>query len=331
MNLRIIKSGVLDTIQDLGRYGWQHLGINPAGAMDRFAAQLANSLVGNNSTQPVIELHFPAAAFFFERPALVAVCGADFKAVLNGEDISTGQPVLVNKYSILQFQHLRKGARAYLAIEGGLQLPQWLDSYSTHLKAIAGGHQGRVLQTDDEIRLSSIHDWGLFLGKKEFQVLPWRASPDWDNEADPAIYLLPGKEWTLLTEVSHQQLTNQAFMLTPQSDRMGYRLQGEPLQLSQKDEMISTAVNFGTLQLLPNGQLTILMADHQTTGGYPRVGHVISAHHSKLAQLRAGEPIRFKFIDHQYAEELFLQQQRHLLQVQTACQLKLEQFIHAKN
>jgi antagonist of KipI len=329
MNLRIIKSGVLDTIQDQGRFGWQHLGINPAGAMDRFSAQLANSLVGNDIAQPVIELHFPAAAFFFERPALITVCGADFNAALNGEDIPLFQPILVNKYSILQFQHLKKGSRAYLAIEGGLEIGQWLNSYSTHLKASAGGHRGRALHTDDEIRLSSTMDWSLYLGRKEFQLLPWLASAAWEKQTDTAIHILPGKEWVRLTEESQQQLTQQTFTLTPQSDRMGYRLLAEPLQLAIKEEMISTAVNFGTLQLLPNGQLTILMADHQTTGGYPRIGHVISAHHSRLAQLSAGERVQFKFTDHQHAEELFIQQQRHLLHVRNACQLKLEQFIHA--
>lgn len=329
MNLRIIKSGVLDTIQDQGRYGWQHLGINPAGAMDRFSAHLANSLVGNDAGQPVIELHFPAAAFFFERPALIAVSGADFNAALNGEDIPPGQPVLVNKYSILQFQRLNRGARAYLAIEGGLEIDQWLNSYSTHLKASAGGHLGRSLQTDDEIRLGSAINWEPYLGRKEFYLLPWHASSDWEKQPSAEINILPGKEWVRLTEASQSQLTEQTFTLTPQSDRMGYRLQGEPLELASKEEMVSTAVNFGTLQLLPNGQLIILMADHQTTGGYPRVGHVISAHHSRLAQLRPGEPVRFKFTDHQHAEELFIQQQRHLQQVRNACQLKLEQFIHA--
>jgi antagonist of KipI len=329
MNLRIIKSGVLDTIQDLGRYGWQHLGINPAGAMDRFSAQLANILVGNDPGLPVIELHFPAASFFFERPALIAISGADFNAVLNGEDIPVDQPVLVNKYSVLQFQRLNKGARAYLAIEGGLEMDQWLDSYSTHLKAAAGGYSGRSLQTDDEIRLSSSINWGPYLHGKEFYLLPWQASTDWEKQPGVEINILLGKEWARLTEASQKQLLQQTFTLTPQSDRMGYRLQGEPLQLESKEEMISTAVNFGTLQLLPNGQLTILMADHQTTGGYPRVGHVISAHHSKLAQVRPGEPVRFSLMDHQQAEELFIQQQKHLQQIRNACQLKLEHFIHA--
>jgi antagonist of KipI len=329
MNLRIIKSGVLDTIQDQGRHGWQHFGINPAGAMDRFSATLANTLVGNDASQPVLELHFPAAALFFERPSLIAICGADFTAVLNGERVPTYQPILVNKYSILQFERLTNGARAYIAIEGGMKINRWLNSYSTHLKASAGGHAGRALATDDEIRLASSTDWENYLSGKEFLVLPWRASHYWEKQPAPQILVLPGREWSKLKEGSQESFTSQSFTLTPQSDRMGYRLQGEPLELQQREEMVSTAVTFGTLQLLPNGQLTILMADHQTTGGYPRIAHVISAHQSRLAQLAPGERINFQLTDYAMAEKLFIQQQAHLAQIRYACQLKLDQFIHA--
>ncbi|PZR29601.1 MAG: KipI antagonist [Citrobacter freundii] len=329
MNLRIIKSGVLDTIQDLGRHGWQHIGINPAGAMDRFSAQLANALVGNDPSQPVIEMHFPAAALFFERPSLISLTGADFSAVLNGERVPCHQPILVNKYSILQFERLNSGARAYLAIQGGIQLERWLNSYSTHLKAGAGGHAGRALFTDDEVRLASSIEWSAYLKRDEFLVLPWRVSHYWEKQPVEEIYILTGREWSKLTDDSQKILQEQPFQLTPQSDRMGYRLQGESLQMQVREEMISTAVTFGTLQLLPNGQLTVLMADHQTTGGYPRIGHVISAHHSKLAQLAPGERIRFHITDHATAEKLFIEQQQHLMQVGYACQLKLDQFIHA--
>ncbi|MCG2613101.1 biotin-dependent carboxyltransferase family protein [Terrimonas sp. NA20] len=329
MNLRIIKSGVLDTVQDQGRYGWQHIGINASGAMDRFSAELANALVGNDSAQPVLEMHFPAASLFFEQPSLIAICGANFSAVLNGEPVPCYQPILVNKYSILQFERLNQGARAYLAIEGGMNIGKWLNSYSTHLKAGAGGHAGRPLSTDDEIRLNSSVDWQSYLERNEFRVLPWRASDFWEKEPVDEIYILPGREFSGLTELSQLSLTGKTFTLTPQSDRMGYRLLGDPLEMQNREEMISTAVTFGTIQLLPNGQLTILMADHQTTGGYPRIAHVISAHHSRLAQLSPAEKLRFRITDYSMAEVLYRRQQQHLHQIRYACQLKLEWFIHA--
>ena len=168
----------MDTVQDMGRYGWQHLGINPGGAMDKLSARIANILVGNDTDEAVIELHFPSAAFFFEQPSLIAISGADFSANVNGEGVPCMRPILVSKYSILQFHGIENGARAYLAVHGGLAIPRWLNSYSTHLKAVAGGFKGRVLQKDDEIGFRTEIDLTALLGKKEFEVLPWKADDD---------------------------------------------------------------------------------------------------------------------------------------------------------
>src|SRR5687767_3150652 len=195
MNLRVIKAGVLDTIQDLGRYKWQQLGINPGGAMDRWSAQIANILVDNQKTEAVIELHFPASEFFFEEPALFTVCGADFSPHVNGEEIPCWQPVLINKYSILQFYGLKKGARAYLAVHGGFTVPAWLNSYSTNLKASTGGFNGRALQKDDEISIPCLEaEFLSLLGKKEFIILPWKADTAWDENETKAISILQGNE-----------------------------------------------------------------------------------------------------------------------------------------
>jgi antagonist of KipI len=173
MNLRIIKGGILDTIQDKGRFGYQHLGINPGGAMDTLAAQYANVLAGNKPGEAVIEIHFPASEFFFEHPALIAVSGANFSPHVNGDAIPCMQPVLVSKFSILQFYWNKTGARAYLAVHGGFDIPGWFESHSTNLKANAGGYKGRPLQKDDEIGICSQADYSSVLGKKEFHVLPW--------------------------------------------------------------------------------------------------------------------------------------------------------------
>jgi antagonist of KipI len=330
MNLRIIKAGVLDTVQDSGRYQWQHLGINPGGAMDRWSAQIANIFVDNKRTDAVIELHFPASEVFFESAALIAVCGADFSPNVNGEEIPCWQPVLINKYSILQFYGLKKGARAYLAVHGGLNVTPWLNSYSTHLKASIGGHQGRALQKDDEIGIQPLSAALIsLLGKKEFIILPWKADTAWNENETKEILLLEGNEWSRLDGVSKKKIENQDFTVTNQSDRMGYRLHGDSLSVTTYEELVSSAVSFGTIQLLPDGQLIVLMADHQTTGGYPRMAHVISSSHSRLAQMTTGDQIRFRFTDQQTAEELFIRQQRHLLQLENACTFRLQDFIYA--
>jgi antagonist of KipI len=328
MNLRIIKAGLLDTIQDLGRYKYQYLGINPGGAMDKLSAQIANVLVGNKTNEPVIELHFPASEIFFEQPALIAISGADFSANINAEEIPCLHPILVSKYSILQFHGLKAGARAYLAINGGLDIPQWLDSYSTNLKAIAGGYKGRAFQKEDEIRIRSMESFLPLLEKKEFYVLPWKADIGRSYMIDKKIMVLPGREWNRLSDESKKKIFQQSFAITNQSDRMGCSLKSEPLSMSDKEEVVSSAVNFGTIQLLPDGQLTVLMADHQTTGGYPRLAHVITAHLPKLVQMRPGEKINFSMTDIETAEELLIKQYQHLQQLQNACNLRLSEFLN---
>jgi antagonist of KipI len=328
MNLRIIKAGVLDTVQDMGRYGWQHLGINPGGVMDKLSSQVANILVGNDSHEAVIELHFPASSFFFEQPALIALAGADFAATINGDEVPSLHPILVSKYSILQFHGVVNGARAYLAVKGGLDLAKWLGSYSTHIKAGAGGYKGRSLQSDDEIGLGAAPDLCPLIGKKEYIVLPWKADTAWNSDDGDEILVLPGNEFSRLTGPSKEKLNQQSYIVTNQSDRMGYQLKAEPLSMNTNEEVVSSGVNFGTLQLLPGGQLIVLMADHQTTGGYPRVAHVITADHSKLAQMKPGAAIRFKFTGLPTAENFLIKQQQHLLQLQNACTFRLQQFMN---
>ena len=329
MSVKIFKAGILDTVQDMGRYGHQHLGINPGGVMDRFAAQLANMLVGNDIHKAVIELHFPASVFVFQQAALIALSGGNFSASINGEKIPSLHPILINKGAVLQFHKIVKGARCFMAVKDGFTVAAWLASYSTHLKAAAGGFNGRALRKDDEISFKQNDTLINHLGKKDFLVLPWKADDKWEHTMGNEILLLPGNELNRMTDKSKEKMFGLPFTITNQSDRMGFRLKNEPLLTTTAEEVISSAVSFGTVQLLPEGQLIILMADHQTTGGYPRVGHVISAHHSLLAQMKAGEMIRFRLADQQQAEELMIKQQQHLLQLQNACTFRLEQYLHA--
>jgi len=328
MSLKIVKAGMLDTIQDQGRPGYQQVGINPAGVMDKYAAIIANILVGNNFNEAVIEMHFPAAVIFLEHPAIIALSGADFSASINGNPISLNHAVIVNKNTTLQFHSLKNKSRCYLAIKGGMKLSKWLNSYSTNLKAEAGGFSGRRLLKDDVIELNEFDTKKI--GENDFKILPWKANEDFGIEYTEQLLLLPGAEWDWLDKDSQEKFLKNPFFISHNSDRMGYRLASEPLHSNTKTELVSSGVCFGTIQLLPDGQLIILMADHQTTGGYPRLGNIISAHLPMLAQLNASDKIRFSFTDHQAAEGLLLKQQQHLLQLEIACKLRLENYIHEK-
>ncbi|MBK9570841.1 MAG: biotin-dependent carboxyltransferase family protein [Chitinophagaceae bacterium] len=332
MSLKVIKAGLLDTLQDGGRFGNQHLGINPCGAMDTYAMQVANILVGNYPGEAVIELHFPASVFMFTHPALIALGGADFSASINGEAVPQLHPIIVGKNDVLQFHKPEKGARAYLAVSGGFVLNPWMNSFSTHLKAKAGGYQGRNLHKDDELFFN--HPTSFIIGQNDFIVLPWQADINFlhdgkrEMKETNEVFILPGNEWERFTTESKENFTMTSFVITQQSDRMGYRLNNIPLHSLTHEEVISSGVSFGTIQLLPDGRLIILMADHQTSGGYPRVAHVISAHHSKLAQLKAGDKIHFRLTDQQTAEELWIKQQQHLLQLQNACTFRLQEYFN---
>jgi antagonist of KipI len=331
MSINIIKAGIYDTVQDSGRYGYQHLGINPGGAMDLLSAHTANILVGNERDEAVLEIHFPASAFLFDQPAIIAIAGADFSATINGEHIPFLQPVCVNRKSILHFDNRGKGARAYIAIREKLAIEKWLGSYSTHLKAQVGGFHGRALKKDDLIGFVSENDYSKLLGDKDFVALPWQASQKWNDMAGSKIYLVKGKEWDLLNDDSKKAFQHNPFYISHFSDRMGYLMVGQTLNRSAGSELVSSAVGFGTIQLLPDGQMIILMADHQTTGGYPKIAHVISAHLSKLAQMKTAEEIHFEFVELETAEQLFIGQQQHLLQLENACKMKIEDFMKSKH
>ena len=330
MSLRIIKAGVLDTIQDLGRYGFQRLGINPGGVMDRFTAQAVNMLVGNNIDEAVVEIHFPGSTFLFGQETMIALGGADFSATINGEDIPLWQPIITTKNSILQFQKWKKGARCYAAIREKLSIQKWLNSYSTNIKAASGGFSGRALQKDDVILFKEKNEYTIFLKDEDLVALPWKADILWSEAPIDRIAFVPGNEWDRLTEESRNKFLNDPFIVGSLADRMGYRLQ-EALQAKENGELVSSAVSFGTIQLLPNGELIILMADHQTTGGYPRIAHVVSAHLPLLAQKQPGDKIYFRLTDQTHAEDLLLRQQQHLLQLQNACKFRLEEFFNTAN
>lgn len=326
MSIQVIKAGILDTVQDAGRYGYQQLGINPGGVMDRTAMRIANALVGNEAGAPVIEMHFPAAEMLFEETMLVALSGADFSPRINGEEMPVHKPVCVRKGSVLSFGKQIKGARTYFAVKGGWKADQWLHSYSTHLTVKAGGQAGRALGRTDRLFPRQIQPYGLLNKETMFEALPWQAAVSalYNEES---LRMIQGYEFETLTPAAKETMLNSAFTISRESNRMGYRLHGPSLSTTLITELISTAVTRGTLQLLPNGQLIVLMADHQTTGGYPRVGHLISADLASLAQKNAGEPFSLSVVTVQEAENILQRQEMDLQQLQNACNFRLAQYL----
>ncbi len=308
MSLKIIKAGMLDSIQDLGRFGYRQYGINPTGVMDSYASRMANFLVGNEPEDAVIELHFPASAFLFSLPAVIALTGADFSATIDEQFVPHHKAVTIPEKSVLRFTNHINGARCYLAVAGGFELTKWLDSYSTNFKAAIGGFQGTRLRKDDII---------LFAKKKSDRLLidKLRHIQITGDETQP-ILVLPGNEWNWLSENEKEAFIRSEFIISPQSDRMGYKLVGNKISPINKMELVSSPVCFGTIQLLPDGNLILLMADHQTTGGYPGIATVITAHHSILAQKRPGSLIHFALTDIMTAEKLLFKKEEEFISLQ---------------
>jgi antagonist of KipI len=326
MSIRVIKSGIWDTVQDPGRTGYQHWGVNPGGAMDRHGLMLANLLVGNAANDPALELHFPSAQLLFIRPAVFVLTGGDFAPRLNGKPIPLLQPILAGADSYLQFGKPQRGSCVYMAVRGGLMADRWLGSHSTDTRVVRGGYQGRRLMKGDEI--ATYHTPVASLPSAHHHIFSWKAPDDLLPGAQGVFHhktgigFIRGPEWDHLTAASKDAITQTVFCIGPRSDRMGYRLEHPPLERAVTDELPSSAVSFGTVQLLPDGQLIVLMAGHQTTGGYPRVAQVITAHHGRMAQLRMGEKLRFVEARADLAERLFRQQRQYLHQLGLGAQLR---------
>ena len=327
MSLRITRQGVLDTVQDLGRYGYQYLGINCNGAMDKFSMQLANTLLGKDLNSPVFEIHFPASQFLFEKETIICITGGDFLPTINDHAIPLDRPVAVCKKSILKFEKLQTGSRCYLSIFNEMKLDKWMNSYSTNLKSGTGGFMGRNLLKNDVILFQNGLNISRLLHERDHVVFPWKANDVVDTRNE--IEFLIGSEWHWLTRDVQDTFQEHWFQITNEADRMGYQLAGPTLECKNSEQLISSAVSFGTVQLLPNGQLIILMADHQTAGGYPRVAQIISAHLSILGQKKPNDVIKFKMTSLVEAEKKIVSQKKYLLQLQIACKFKMEEFLHA--
>ncbi|WP_312837030.1 5-oxoprolinase subunit PxpC [Pantoea sp.] len=298
--LKILRAGLATSLQDLGRSGWRQYGIGLSGALDAPSMQTANLLVGNAPESAVLEIVLGQFKAQFTRDGWFALTGAGCNAELDGKAVWTGWRLPVKKGQILSLSMPVRGMRSYLAIHGGFDVPPMLGSASTDLKAGFGGWQGRALADGDELPLGKpTRDFAKPAGVR--QLL-------WGNR----IRALPGPEYSEFSRESQEGFWRTGWKLSPQSNRMGYRLQGRALTRATDRELLSHGLVPGVVQVPPNGQPIVLMADAQTTGGYPRIACVIEADLYHLAQIRLGEPIHFIHCTLEEAMQAKQHQQRAL-------------------
>lgn len=317
MTILVEKPGILTTVQDTGRYGYRRFGINPGGVMDRAAARLLNALLGNDEGDALLEMHFPGPRLMFQAAAIAAIGGADLTPVLDDKPLENWRPFTAKKGSILRFTGKVRGNRAYLAVKGGIDVAEWLGSSSTNLAAGIGGFKGRKLEAGDRLKLKHKVKGlqGLLWKELGPSIVPY-------YRPFPTVRIVPGAEFEYLDDSGRNLLLNQDLTISNRSDRMGFRLSGKPVELARPTEFISTAVSFGTVQLLPDGQLIILMADHQTAGGYPRIAHVITRDLPLLAQLGANDKVAFHLVSLEDAESLAGEFERELKFLRIGCRFQ---------
>jgi len=280
--LIIETPGLMTTVQDLGRVGYRQYGVPVSGAMDREALIAANRRVGNPDDAAGLEITLTGPSLRFSTETPFAVTGATFQMTLDGIAIEPDQSHTATAGSRLVFGERISGCRAYLAIAGGIDVPEVMSSRSTYLPAQFGGYEGRALKAGDVLPIGNLRATTLRAGP----IAPL---------AREVIRVLPGPEIEDFEMEALRHLLTSPYRIAPESNRIGYRLNGAPLRRrSAAREMVSSATVMGTIQVPPNGQPIVLMADAPTVGGYPRIAVVMKADCGLLAQLKPDDDIRFE-------------------------------------
>lgn len=323
MSLTVLKPGLLSTFQDMGRAGHQHLGVPVCGAMDMCSHRLANLLAGNDTDHATLEMTLVGPMLRFEAPACFAIAGADLQPTINDAPVSAYRPLIARAGDVLAFGSAAPdtGVRTYLAVHGGYALTPVLQSTSTYVRGAFGGHAGRALAKGDTIglhtTLTAASDTLTDLAQALWQIRVYLPSAV-VARARSHLRLLPGVHWDEFTAASHHDLLSSAFRISVQSDRMGYRLEGPALSMTTPRQILSEAASYGTIQVPSGGEAIILMADRQSTGGYPKIAQVITVDLPWLAQRGPGATVRFELTELDDAQRLDGEREAAFLQLQDA-------------
>ena len=310
MSAIIASAGFLTSVQDLGRTGFRQFGVSTSGALDSFALRVANLLVGNNGGAAGLEITLGGLQLRFEDERIVAWCGGEFEVQIGSRVLPAGHVAHLQRGDELKFGRAQIGCRCWLAISGGIDVPIVLGSRSTDLRANFGGFEGRPLRDGDVLPLRTSRGSPL----QATGISSWTAPHDWVSPANRhrSLRFVRGVDWSRFDDSTIQRFTIHEFGVSPDSDRMGVRLNGPELKREDETDLISEAVASGTIQVPPSGKPILLLGDCQTIGGYPKIAHVITVDFGIAAQLRAGDVVRFLEVSLQDAHRLLLERQRDL-------------------
>ena len=301
MGFRVIKGGMLTTIQDFGRSGYQSQGFSVGGAMDVRSFKLANLLLDNPENEAALEITLIGPVLEFTADTIIAITGGDFSPKLNDEPCPMYTAVYVKKGDVLAFGSARTGTRCYVAFSGYLAVPVVMGSRCTSLKSGIGGFKGRRLEAGDYVgeRIKRRY-LPFFLSRK-------LKAPDYDSD-DGVLRVVMGPQDGAFSRQGIETFLNSEYTVTGDFDRMGCRLDGPIIAPKKTSDIISDGIALGAIQVPSAGKPIILLSDRQTTGGYAKIATVISVDSPRLVQKKTDQKIRFKAVTVQEAQALFLQE-----------------------
>jgi biotin-dependent carboxylase-like uncharacterized protein len=309
--IRVEKPGFLSSVQDRGRCGYAHLGISASGAADPLALRLGNLLLGNDASAAAIEMTLVGGSFVYEGAALVALTGADFGALLSGRAMPRWEPVRVQSGDHLTIGATRSGARCYLCVRGGIDVPEVLGSRSTHLLSGLGGLDGRQLAAGDVLAIGAAE---AAPGARPRTLAPSIIDGLYGSKT---IRFTPGPQADSFAPGTMELLAASTYTVSEDSNRMGIRFTGPALERGKAGEMLTEGVSLGAIQVPENGLPIVLWVEHQTTGGYPKVGNVCSADMHLVGQLRPRDAVRFQPIPMTAARHLLVEREALLQRLAT--------------
>ena len=295
----VLNPGVLTTVQDFGRIGYQQFGVSVSGAMDPRAMRFANLLVGNPENEAVLECTMLGPQLQFDEATIIAVTGGNLGPTLDGQPLKTYCAYKVNAGQTLRFAGLRSGCRAYIAFAGGLDIPEVMGSRSTYMKAKIGGFKGRKLEKGDAIGFRDPKSELFNLDKRNL-------TPEFVPRDVYTLHVIMGPQDDMFTEEGIKTFLSETYTVTPEFDRMGCRLDGPEIAHKNGGDIISDGIAFGAVQVPSAGKPIVMLADRQTTGGYTKIANVMTADFRILAQLKAGDKVRFEKISVAAAQEALL-------------------------
>jgi biotin-dependent carboxylase-like uncharacterized protein len=322
MAIRVKSPGLLTTVQDTGRFGEYDIGMPPSGAMDVFSYQVGNYLVGNEDGAAGLEITYFGPELEFTEDAVVAVTGAEMPPKINGEEAPTWETLQVREGDVLSFDYLKNGARSYLAVAGGIDVPVFMHSRSTYTLIGLGGHEGRALKEGDELGLGEARNGEAQVGKR----LKDDHIPRYTKETELRVII--GLASYRLTEESMKEFLNVEWTVTPDADRVGYRYRGGELGFVEREQpagagsdpanVVDFGYPIGSIQVPGGVEPIVLMNDAVTGGGYATIGTVISADRDRLAQSKTNDKTRFRSIELEEALAAREDRRRRLAEIRDA-------------